>query len=91
MIATMTPGALRRSQRGVHLLAGAVLFAYVYVPLGAELRDAVRFAAFPALALTGIAMWQAARIRRAVRMVRHRGLKEPNPKGRRRHATARDG
>jgi hypothetical protein len=74
-MAAMTAGALRRAQRRVHLFAGAVLAAFVYAPLGTELHDVVRFAVFPILALTGIAMWQAARIRRAVRSlraVRHR-------------------
>jgi thiosulfate reductase cytochrome b subunit len=56
----------------VHLLAGAVLAAYVYAPLGTELEDLVRFAVFPMLVLTGIAMWQAARIRRALRSLRAR-------------------
>jgi hypothetical protein len=70
VIATMTAGTLRRAQRRAHLLAAAVLFAYVYAPLEAELQDVVRFAVFPMLALTGIAMWQAARIRRALRSVR---------------------
>jgi hypothetical protein len=72
VIAAMSPGAQRRAQRRVHLLAGAVLAAYVYAPLGAGLEDAVRFAVFPALAVTGIAMWQAARIRRALRSLRMR-------------------
>jgi hypothetical protein len=66
----VSAGALRRAQRRAHLLAGAVLLAYVYAPLGAELEAVVRFAVFPILALTGIAMWQAARIRRALRSVR---------------------
>jgi hypothetical protein len=66
----MSAGAQRRAQRRVHLLAGAVLFAYVYAPLGTELEDVVRFAVFPVLAVTGVAMWQAARIRRALRSLR---------------------
>jgi hypothetical protein len=69
VIATMTAGKLRRVQRRAHLLAATVLLAYVYAPLGAEFQDVVRFLAFPVLALTGIAMWQAARIRRALRSV----------------------
>jgi hypothetical protein len=69
-MAAMSPGAQRRAQRRLHLLAGAVLAAYVYAPLGAELADVVRFAIFPILAVTGIAMWQAARIRRALRSLR---------------------
>jgi hypothetical protein len=70
VIAAMSPGAQRRAQRRVHLLAGAVLAAYVYAPLGPELEHVVRFAIFPSLALTGIAMWQAARIRCALRSLR---------------------
>jgi hypothetical protein len=66
----VTAGVLRRVQRRVHLLAGAVLLVYVYAPFGAELEDLVRFAVFPMLGLTGIAMWQAARIRRAARSLR---------------------
>lgn len=63
----MTAGAQRRAQRRAHLLAGAVLAAYIYAPVGTELENLVRFAIFPILALTGIAMWQAARIRRALK------------------------
>ena len=37
----------------MHLLAAGVLFAYVYLPLGSELEELVRFAIFPILALTG--------------------------------------
>ena len=77
MTTTITPGQLRRVERRMHLFAGAVLLAYLYAPFGAELEDIIRFVVFPALALTGIAMWQAARVRRALRLVRHRG-KEPN-------------
>jgi hypothetical protein len=70
VIATMTPRKRRRVQRLVHLLAAAVLLAYVYAPVGPELQNVVRLAAFPVLAVTGIAMWQAARVRRALRSVR---------------------
>jgi hypothetical protein len=66
----VSAGALRRAQRRVHLLAGAVLAAYLYAPLGGDLQDVVRFVIFPILVLTGIAMWQAARIRRALKSVR---------------------
>jgi hypothetical protein len=66
----MTPSKLRRAQRRAHLLAAIVLLAYVYAPLGAQLEDVVRFAVLPALALTGIAMWQAARIRRTLAAAR---------------------
>ena len=76
MIAALTPGELRRVQRGVHLLAAIVLFAYVYVP-SAPLEDVVRLVVFPALALTGVAMWQAARIRRALGAARGTPHKRP--------------
>lgn len=72
MTAAMSPGAQRRAQRRAHLLAAALLFAYVYTPLGTDLEDLVRFGVFPTLALTGTAMWQAARIRRALRSLRTR-------------------
>jgi hypothetical protein len=70
MSAAVSPAKLRRAQRRAHLLAAAGLLAYVYAPLETELRDVVRFAVFPALALTGIAMWQAPRIRRISRRSR---------------------
>jgi hydrogenase-4 membrane subunit HyfE len=60
----MTAGQQRRAQRRVHVTAGLLLIAYLYAPLEAQLQDAVRFLALPALVLTGIAMWQAPRIRR---------------------------
>jgi thiosulfate reductase cytochrome b subunit len=65
----MSAGTLRRAQRRAHLLAAAMLLAYVYAPLHSELEAAIRFGVFPLLALTGIAMWRAARIRRAFRAV----------------------
>ena len=59
----------RKRERGVHLVAGVVLFAYVYVPKGAALDELIRLFVFPLLALTGIAMWKAAAVRRALRRV----------------------
>ena len=41
-----------------------MLIAYVYGPVGGHLHDAARFIVLPVLALTGIAMWKAPRIRR---------------------------
>jgi hypothetical protein len=60
----MTAAQQRRVQRGVHLAAALVLTGYVYAPIGAQLQDVVRFVVLPVLVVTGIAMWQAARIRR---------------------------
>jgi hypothetical protein len=73
VIATLTPARQRRAQRAAHLLAAVVLLAYVYAPVDSRLEDVVRFAVFPVLALTGIAMWQSARIRRALRSRRDSG------------------
>lgn len=78
MIAAVSPAKLRKAQRLAHLLAAAGLLGYVYAPLETELRDVVRFAVFPALALTGIAMWQAPRIRRISR----RSRRSPQWRGR---------
>jgi thiosulfate reductase cytochrome b subunit len=60
----MTAAQQRKAQRVVHLIAALLLIAYLYAPLEAQLQDAVRFLGLPALVLTGIAMWQAPRIRR---------------------------
>jgi hypothetical protein len=84
-MARLSAGSLRRAHRGAHLLGAAVLLAYVYAPLADELETLVRFAVFPMLALTGIAMWQAPRIRRALRSMRatrHPRTREPNLEGR---------
>lgn len=81
MIAALTPGRQRRAQRAAHLFAASVLLAYVYAPLDAQLEDVVRFAVFPVLVLTGIAMWQSARIRRALRAMQgtpNRTQRTPN-------------
>jgi hypothetical protein len=60
----MTAAQQRKAQRRVHLAAALLLIAYLYAPLEDQLQDAVRFLALPALVGTGIAMWQAPRIRR---------------------------
>jgi thiosulfate reductase cytochrome b subunit len=60
----MTAAQQRKAQRRVHLAAALLLIAYLYAPLEDQLQDAVRFLALPALMVTGVAMWQAPRIRR---------------------------
>jgi hypothetical protein len=75
-MARMTAGTQRKGQRFVHLAGAAALFGYVYMPLGAGLETVVRFVVFPVLALTGIAMWKAAWIRRALR--RRAGSQAPS-------------
>lgn len=60
-------------QRAVHLAAAFGLLAYLYAPPETQPQDVVRFLVFPLLLLTGIAMWQAPRIRRAIKAARGRG------------------
>jgi hypothetical protein len=62
----ITPGRQRKLQRITHLAAAAVLLAYVYTPAEGELELVVRFVVFPLLLVSGVAMWQGARIRRAL-------------------------
>jgi hypothetical protein len=64
-------------QRGVHLIAALVLIGYLYAPIGAQLQDVVRFVVLPVLVVTGIAMWQAARIRRVLRTLTRRRALDP--------------
>ena len=74
----MTAAQKRRAQRAVHLVAALVLIAYLYAPLDAQLENAARFLVLPVLVVTGIAMWQAPRIRRLRKSVgRTRALAEP--------------
>jgi hypothetical protein len=68
----MTAAQQRKAQRAIHLIAALVLVAYLYAPLEGRLEDAVRFVILPVLVLTGIAMWQAPRIRRALKIARRR-------------------
>lgn len=59
----MTAAQQRKVQRAIHLATG-VAIAYVYAPGVAHIRTPIRFAILPLLVLTGLAMWQAPRIRR---------------------------
>jgi hypothetical protein len=63
----MSAGRQRRLQRIMHLVAGVALLAYVYAPIGSELEATVRVIVAPLLAVSGLAMWQAPRVRRALR------------------------
>jgi thiosulfate reductase cytochrome b subunit len=75
----MTAAQQRKAQRVVHLAAALVLVAYLYAPLEAQLQDAVRFIVVPLIVVTGIAMWQAPRIRRLRKTVsRTRALGVPS-------------
>lgn len=78
---TITAGQQRKLQRTFHLLAGTALLAYIYLPAAHELHDLVRLVVFPVLALTGIAMWQTARLRRAIRTARRARARSGPPPG----------
>ncbi len=60
----MTAAQQRKLQRAVHLATGLMLVATIYGPDLGHFHDFVRLVALPLLVLTGIAMWQAPRIRR---------------------------
>ena len=60
---------VRTRQRAAHLVAGVVVLLAVYAGplLGPVFAAAVQWVAFPALVLTGVAMWQWPRTRRVLR------------------------
>jgi hypothetical protein len=60
---------VRTQQRAAHLAAGAVVMLAVYAGplLGPVFAAVVQWVVFPALVLTGIAMWKWPRIRRVLR------------------------
>ncbi len=57
---------LRRALRTGHLVVGAILVVYVYSPFHADplFTGLIRYLAVPAVALSGIAMWQQGRLSR---------------------------
>jgi hypothetical protein len=65
----MTAAKQRKAQRLVHLAAGLVVIASTYAPVAGQLDDALRFLVLPLLVVTGIAMWQAPRIRRVAKTI----------------------
>jgi hypothetical protein len=65
---------LRDRQRAAHLITGALLIVYVYLPASASLavQPVIRWLVLPLLVIDGILMWQWPRIRRMVRQWRKR-------------------
>ncbi len=63
---------LRDLQRAVHLTGGLLVMASIYSPLRdqAVLDALVQVVAIPVMLVTGLAMWQAARLRRLLLRVR---------------------
>jgi len=59
---------LRTIERGVHLALGALLLAVTFTPLGlGAVGEVLRVAAAPLVVITGVMMWQHARVVRALR------------------------
>jgi hypothetical protein len=76
----MTGKQIRDLERIVHLIAGAGLLALAFTPLGdGTIGSALRFAVAPLLGLSGVLMWQHARVTRALRT--RRGSHSPRPLG----------
>jgi hypothetical protein len=65
---------VRDRQRLAHMVAGAALVGYVYLPggPGSALEAAVRWVVLPALAASGFLMWQWPKTRRWIRGQRGR-------------------
>lgn len=63
------PMRTRSLQRLVHLVTGSAIANYVYFTPDPDslFTTGVRWVAFPALALSGVAMWQWARLRRRLK------------------------
>ena len=72
----MSSHNLRGLRRTVHTVAGALLVAYLYTPLGEQPLAGLinRAVVVPVLVLSGVAMWQMPRLRRL-----QRRLVQPTP------------
>ena len=70
---------VRGRQRAAHLVAGALLVLYVYLPVApdATLQTVVRWIVFPLLVITGVLMWQWPKLRRFVRARSDRPRRHP--------------
>jgi len=68
----MTPRAMRKAERAVHLVWALVLALYVYGFLPSWGEPAVRWVVVPGIAASGFAMWFAAPLRRLFRNARGR-------------------
>jgi hypothetical protein len=71
----VTPRAVRRAERGVHLIWGLVLALFVYGLLPPWGESIVRFVVVPGLVGSGFAMWFAAPLRRLAKRVAGSGRK----------------
>jgi thiosulfate reductase cytochrome b subunit len=62
----MQPGRIRTIVRWIHLSAAAIIGTSVYSPWSSDpvFASVLKFAVFPLLGLTGLVLWQQARLRR---------------------------
>lgn len=69
---TLTGKQIRDRQRLAHLVTGALLVAYVYLPGTPNpiFQDAIRWVIVPAAVIAGVVMWQWPKIRRWARGAR---------------------
>ena len=74
----MNAAQQRKAQRSVHLITGLTLIVYVYAPLPLHMERLVQLLFLPVLVATGIATWQAPRIRRLMRRARSNGAPPRN-------------
>jgi hypothetical protein len=59
---------LRNAERALHIAAGVILLAIAFTPLAdAGIGQALRFVVAPMLVVSGILMWQHARVTRLMR------------------------
>ncbi len=65
----MTPMTFRRTLRWSHLATSAIIGTYLYSPWSTDptFTAVTLYAVFPLMALTGVAMWQQARLARWLR------------------------
>jgi hypothetical protein len=64
----MSSASLRRAVRFLHIAAACALGTYLYSPLidATWAARVLQIGVFPAMALSGVVMWQQARLRRWV-------------------------
>lgn len=65
----MSNKQLRDLLRILHLITGIIIGVYIYSPWGTDptFRMAVQFVVVPLVGLTGIAMWQQARLNKLLK------------------------
>jgi hypothetical protein len=75
----MTPRAMRRAERAVHLAWGVLVVLHAYGLLPSWGTPVVRWIAVPGIVASGLAMWFAAPMRRLARRLRDVVPTAPQP------------